>query len=125
MASTVRRGGQQDAQEHEVPLSEIIDILNEKFGTHFTDSDQISVFDAIRAEAKSDDEVVQQALANPFDNFALAFRPKVEGLMLDRMERNQDIVTRYLNDPEFRAIVDQELARRTYDEIRGGGGPTP
>ena len=54
------------------------------------------------------------------ENFALAFRPKVEGLMLDRMERNQEIVTRYLNDPEFRAIVDQELARRTYDEIRGG-----
>jgi len=111
--------GSRAAREHEVALSEIIDILNEKFGTHFTTSDQISVFDAIRAEAKSDDEVVQQAFANPFDNFALAFRPKVEGLMLDRMERNQDIVTRYLNDPEFRAIVDQELARRTYDEIRG------
>ena len=44
--------------------------------------------------------------------------------MLDRMERNQDIVTRYLNAPEFRAIVDQELARRTYDEIRGGQSPT-
>ena len=41
--------------------------------------------------------------------------------MLDRMERNQEIVTRYLNDSDFRAIVDQELARRTYDQIRGPG----
>jgi hypothetical protein len=40
--------------------------------------------------------------------------------MLDRMERNQEIVTKYLNDPEFRAVVDQELARRTYEQIRGG-----
>ena len=45
--------------------------------------------------------------------------------MLDRMDRNQDIVTRYLNDPDFRAVVDQELARRTYDQIRGGRLPTP
>jgi type I restriction enzyme R subunit len=117
--------GSRTAQEHEVPLSEIIDILNEKFGTHFTKSDQIAVFDAIRAEAVSDEEVVQRAHANEFENFALAFRPKVEGLMLDRMDRNQDIVTRYLNDPEFRAIVDQELARRTYDQIRSGASGTP
>jgi hypothetical protein len=41
------------------------------------------------------------------------------------MDRRQDIVTRYLNNPEFRAIVDQELARRTYDEIRGGESPAP
>ena len=63
-------------------------------------------------------EVVQRARANEFEDFALAFRPKVEGLMLDRMDRNQEIVTRYLNDGEFRRVVDQELARRTYDQIR-------
>jgi type I restriction enzyme R subunit len=112
--------GSRVAKEHEVRLSEIIDILNEKFGTSFTPSDQLAVLDAIRAEAVADASVVLRANANEFDNFARAFRPKVEELMLDRMERNQDIVTRYLNDPEFRAVVDQELARRTYDQIRGG-----
>lgn len=59
-----------------------------------TSAHRISVFDAIRAEAVSDEEVV-----------------------LDRMERSQEIVTGYLNDPAFRAVVDQKLAR-TYDEIR-------
>ena len=106
-------------EEHEVRLSEIIDILSEKFSTSFTPSDQLAVFDAIRAEAVAAASVVRTH-ANEFDHFACAFRPKVEELMLDRMERNQDIVTRYLNDPEFRAVVDQELARRTYDQIRGG-----
>ena len=113
--------GSRTAQEHEVPLSEIIDILNEKFGTSFTPSDQLAVFDAIRAEAVADAAAAQRAHANEFDHFARAFRAKVEELMLDRMERNQEIVTRYLNDPEFRAIVDQELARRTYEQIRGAG----
>ena len=68
--------------------------------------------------------MVQRAHANDFGNFALAFRPKTEGLILDRMDRNQEIVTRYLNDPEFRPVVDQELARRTYDQIRGRESPT-
>jgi type I restriction enzyme, R subunit len=113
--------GSRTAKEQELPLSEIIDVLNSKFGTHFTRADQLGVFDAIRAEAVADEEVVQRAHANEFENFALAFRPKVEGLMLDRMDRNQEIVTRYLNDPEFRGVVDQELARRTYDQIRGTG----
>ena len=113
--------GSRTAKEKDVPLSEIIDVLNSKFGTSFTRSDQLGVFDAIRAEAVADEEVIQRAHANEFENFALAFRPKVEGLMLDRMDRNQEIVTRYLNDPEFRGVVDQELARRTYDQIRGEG----
>jgi type I restriction enzyme R subunit len=117
--------GSRTAQERVVPLSEIIDILNDKFGTHFTEADQIAVFDAIRAAAVADEEVVQRAHANEFENFALAFRPKVEGLMLDRMDRNQEIVTRYLNDADFRTVVDHELARRTYEQIRSGERRTP
>jgi hypothetical protein len=30
-------------------------------------------------------------------------KPKVEGLMIDRMDRNQEIVNRDLNDPAFRS----------------------
>jgi len=33
--------------------------------------------------------------ANARDNFELAMKPKVEGLMIDRMAQNQEIVTRY------------------------------
>jgi type I restriction enzyme R subunit len=117
--------GSRAAKEQEVKLSQLIEVLNEKFGTSFTPSDQLAVFDAISAEAVADASVIQRARANEFEHFARAFRPKVEELMLDRMERNQDIVTRYLNDPEFRAIVDQELARRTYDQIRGDDSARP
>ena len=40
-------------------------------------------------QAKQDHEVVERALANPLDNFELAMKPKVEGLMIDRMDQNQ------------------------------------
>jgi len=51
-------------------------------------------------------------------HFALAMKSKVEGLMIDRMDQNQEIVTRYLNDPQFQDVAFRLLVRRIYDEIR-------
>ena len=47
-------------------------------------------------------------------------RWEVEVLMVDRMDQNQEIVTRYLNDPQFQDIAFRLLVKRIYDEIRGG-----
>ncbi len=111
--------GTKKVKDDEAQLSEIIEVLNERFGTEFDQADQI-LFDQFVAAAKLDDEVVQRAKANPLDNFALAMKSKVEGLMVDRMDQNQEIVTRYLNDPQFQDIAFRLLVRRIYDEIRGG-----
>jgi hypothetical protein len=45
--------------------------------------------------------------------------------MVDRMQQNQAIVTRDLNDPRFQDIAFRLLVRRIYDEIRGGKIETP
>ena len=45
---------------------------------------------------------------------------KVEALMVDRMDQNQEIVTRYLNDAQFQDLAFRLLVKRIYDEIRGG-----
>jgi type I restriction enzyme R subunit len=100
-----------------IKLSEIIDVLNDRFGTQFDAADQI-LFDQFVAEAKLDAEVVQRAKANAFDNFALAMRAKVESLMVDRMEQNEEIVTRYLNDPDFQTQAFGLLVKRIYEEVR-------
>jgi type I restriction enzyme R subunit len=109
--------GTRKAKDVEAHLSEIIDVLNEKFGTEFTKPDQL-LFDQFIQEAKQDHEVVQRALANRLDNFELAMKPKVEGLMIDRMDQNQEIVNRYLNDPAFQTAAFKEIAKRVYDQIR-------
>jgi type I restriction enzyme, R subunit len=51
-------------------------------------------------------------------------KDKVENLMVDRMDQNQEIVTRYLNDPQFKEVAFRLLVRRIYDEIRAGGSGT-
>ena len=37
--------------------------------------------------------------------------------MLDRAATNDAIVTRYLEDPEFREVVNEQLARAIYAEL--------
>lgn len=59
----------------------------------------------------------QAALANTFDNFGYVFRRALEGLFIDRMEQNEDIFNRFMNDKEFQGIVEQVLRRQVYDQI--------
>jgi type I restriction enzyme R subunit len=116
--------GTRSAKEVEAPLSEIIDVLNERFGTEFTKADQL-LFDQFIQEAKEDHETVARAQANSLDNFELAMKPKVEGLMIDRMDQNQEIVNRYLNDAAFQSAAFKAIVKQIYNEIRRGSSHPP
>jgi type I restriction enzyme R subunit len=116
--------GTRTAKDVEARLSAIIDVLNERFGTEFTKADQL-LFDQFIEEAKQDKEVVERALANRLDNFELAMKPKVEGLMIDRMDQNQEIVNRYLNDPAFQSAAFKAIVKQIYNEIRRGSTAPP
>ena len=108
------------AQDEDVPLSQLIDILNERFGTNFTPADQL-FFDQVKEEAKADDEVVLRAQANDdFGNFARAIRKKIEDILVDRHAQNADIVSKYFSETEFQELAFNELARKIYEESRGG-----
>ncbi len=109
--------GSRKGKDDVAPLSEIIDILNEKFGTNFTKADQL-FFDQVTEMAKTDEEVLQKAGANAFDNFALSIREKVLDLMIERMDDNAGIVARFMNEPEFQNIAFRELAKKIYDGAR-------
>jgi type I restriction enzyme R subunit len=116
--------GTRAAKDVDVPLSQIIDVLNDRFGTEFTPADQL-LFDQFIQEAKQDHEVIERAQANRLDNFELAMKPKIEGLMIDRMDQNQDIVNRYLNDAPFQSALFKAIVKRLYDEIRRPGSQPP
>jgi type I restriction-modification system DNA methylase subunit len=105
------------AKDDEAQLSEIIDVLNERFGpsSRLTTRYWSTRF---KTTATLDSEVVERANANSFDNFALAIKSKLEDLMVDRMERNEDVVTRYLNDPQFQSVAFPLIARQIFDTIR-------
>ena len=110
------------AKEEKAPLSEIIQVLNERFGTTFTDEDRL-FFDQIKARATSNTQVIQTAMANPLDKFQLGVRKLVEDLMIQRMTENDKIVTRYMDDDDFQRTAFPILAREIFDAIRAGHSP--
>ena len=56
-------------KDEEVALSSLIDRLNERFGTDFTEADQL-FFDQIRASAENDRNIAEAARANSFSDFS-------------------------------------------------------
>ena len=104
-------------REEDVPLSRLIETINQRFGTEFTEADQL-FFDQI-AEAAVEDETLQQAaLVNPEDKFALVFNRVLETLFVERLEQNEDIFGRFMNDGEFQSIVKAQLLGEVYRRLR-------
>jgi type I restriction enzyme R subunit len=110
--------GTSQYKDEQVELSSIIEVLNEKFGTDFTEADQL-FFDQVKQDLKAKDEVISTAKANTLDNFKLVFAKLIEDALLDRIDRNQDIVQRYLDNSRFREIVDNHMTPEVYREVRG------
>ena len=104
------------AREEKAPLSEIIKVLNERFGTNFTDKDRL-FFEQIREKASNNEQVVKLRRANPFDKFQLGLRQLLENLMIQRMADNDKIVTRYMDDKEFESAAFSVLSKAIYDSI--------
>jgi len=105
------------ARGEQIELSKLIDILNERFGTEFKPSDQL-FFDSIREDAVADFDLRQAALATTMENFGYVFLKTLEELFIDRMEQNEEITAKFLNDKEFQHIVGQHLLKEVYEQIR-------
>jgi len=103
--------------EIKIELSQLIQILNERFGTEFKAADQL-FFDSIREDALADSELRQVARANSMENFGFVFLRALEGLFIDRMEQNEEITARFLNDGEFQRVVVQSMLQQVYEQIR-------
>lgn len=107
-------------QEDEVPLSELVDVLNEKSGTDFTAEDQL-LFNQILGDLKHDDQPGDQARNNTIDPFKLAFDPKGMAAVLSRMERNEDIANQFMSNEQLRAVALELMMQQDYEHFKGGG----
>ena len=104
-------------RDQAVPLSRLIDVINERFGTDFTDADQY-FFDQI-VQAAMEDETLQQAAAvNPEDKFSLVFNRVLESLFVERMDQNEDIFARFMNDKSFQEAVAGWLTGEVYKRLK-------
>ena len=104
-----------------VPLSQLIDVVNERFGTDFNQADQL-FFDQIVEAAMVDDGLRQAAGVNPSDKFELVFKNLLDRLFVERMDQNEEIFVRFMNDVPFQKIVTSWMASEAYRRLRTGSG---
>ncbi len=112
--------GQEDPK---IKLSELIDILNERFGTNFTLADQL-FFDQIQEEAIESETLKKAAAANSKDDFRYVFEKAFEGLVIDRMEGNEEIFGKLMADGEFRKLALEHLLEKVYRALKSEGRTT-
>ena len=68
-------------------LSEIINLLNDRFGTDFTEADKL-FFDQIEEEMVLDEKLGLQAQTNTIDNFKYGFEEVFDDKMVERIDHN-------------------------------------
>lgn len=101
-----------------VALSSLIETLNERFGTDFTEADQL-FFDQIRASAENDENIAEAARANNYANFSDYFDRILNELCIARMEGNEEIFSRVMTDASFRSIAREHIAKAIFHRAKG------
>jgi hypothetical protein len=74
--------------------------------------------DQVRADLFADETVRDAGQVNPRDNFAYVFDPKFEELVMNRMDRNNDQVGKFLEDPQLKSFITSLFRNQVYDRIQ-------
>ncbi|MBN7816254.1 type I restriction endonuclease subunit R [Algoriphagus pacificus] len=114
--SGISEAGLKRPKDEEAALSEIIEVLNDRFGTEFEDADKL-FFDQIESELMEDETLQIQAKVNKMDTFKFAFEEMFISKLIDRMEDNQDIFERILEDKDFGGLVKEIMMKKIYKQM--------
>jgi hypothetical protein len=96
-----RTRGRGRATPQEEPLSNIIERLNEKFGTQRTDADRLFV-DQIFEDLAETESLQLEAGANRFADFAFEFDTTLQDAIAGRIDRNEKMGVQLLDNDELR-----------------------
>ncbi|WP_223274166.1 hypothetical protein [Subsaximicrobium wynnwilliamsii] len=104
------------AKEEKALLSEIINVLNDRFGTEFEEADRL-FFEQIEAELVQDVKLQAQAKANKIDTFKYAFNDMFLNKLIERMDQNQDIFDKIIENKSFGNLVKELMLNKVYSRI--------
>ena len=104
------------SKEDQAALSEIIEVLNKRFSTEFNTADKL-FFDQIEEELASDLKLSEQARNNPIENFKFGFDDLFMDKLIGRMEQNQDIFSKMMDDKDFGNLVKNYMLKKVYSRL--------
>lgn len=95
-------------------LSAIIQKLNERLGTNFTEMDK--VLEQFVQDMAGNEEMVLRS-KNPLDLFKIIYDNTIMDVVLSRMAKNQEFCEKYLEDEEFRREIDKVLLPLVHERL--------
>jgi len=114
--SGTSEAGLKREKDEEALLSEIITVLNDRFGTDFVEADKL-FFDQIEEELLEDEILQTQAKVNKLDTFKFAFDDKFIDKLISRMDQNQEIFEKILEDKAFGDLVKEVMMKRIFRRL--------
>ncbi len=117
----MKEAGTKKDKEEFAKLSQIINVLNDKFGTDFTLADQL-FFDQIEEELATDEHLSKQAQTNTMENFKYPFNDVFDNKVIDRRDQNEEIFRRILDDEKFAKTVREFMLKKVYTRINKNEG---
>ena len=115
-----QEAGLPQGQDEYTQLSEIIQVLNDRFGTAFTESDRFNA-QQIQHEMVQDEILIKQALNNSFEVFRQGSSKEVFiNKAIERLNKNPEFFTKILTDDKFADELFGFLIRPVYQQILQG-----
>jgi len=115
-----QEAGLPQGQDEYTHLSEIIQVLNDRFGTAFTESDRFNA-QQIQHEMAQDEVLIKQALNNPFEVFRQGSSKEVfNNKVIERLNKNPEFFTKILTDDKFADELFGFLIKPVYQQILQG-----
>lgn len=57
-------------------------------------------------------------MVNPEDKFTLVFKNVLENLFVERIDQNEEIFSRFMNDTAFKKLITSWLATQAYNKLK-------
>ena len=103
--------------EDAIPLSRLVDLINDRFGTEFNQADQYFL-DQIVETAILNESVIKAAEVNPEEKFELIFNNLLKQLFIERIDQNEDIFARFMNEESFQKFLTNGLAAEAFRKLK-------
>lgn len=107
--------GSRSMEDDEVSLSQLVARINEALGTDFTPADELFL-QQVKEDALEDEQLEQAAQVNSRSNFSYAFDDKLTELFIDRMDENQELFVKFMENDEFQKHLTKLLREQVYEE---------
>ena len=109
-------GGKQNTpvEEH---LSELINAMNERFGLNLTDADRIW-FEQQQQTLAEDHTVRAAAQGNDLKQFEVYILPRMDELIANRHNANDELFRAYFDKPEFKSLMAETMVKALYEKLR-------